>query len=80
MFGDLCVQVRLVLVRLCSHLPQRVFVNIECIAQYTRPSRPVQKYVANDKLIKRDDDMKAAIKSSEFIETATFSGNMYGTR
>lgn len=49
------------------------------VSHTTRGPRPGEKDGVHYHFTKKDD-MIAAVKKGEFIETATFSGNMYGTR
>lgn len=45
----------------------------------TRKPRPGEENGVHYHFVERDV-MKAAIDNGEFLETAEFSGNMYGTR
>lgn len=49
-----------------------------CVSHTTRKPRPKEQDGV-DYIFVSHDDMKASIAKGEFIETATFSGNMYGT-
>lgn len=49
------------------------------ISHTTRKPRPGEEHGVHYHFVEIEH-MKAAITRGEFIETATFSGNMYGTR
>lgn len=49
------------------------------VSHTTRKPRPGEENGTHYHFVERDD-MKSAIDRGEFIETAEFGGNMYGTR
>ncbi|XP_068626531.1 guanylate kinase isoform X2 [Battus philenor] len=61
--------------RLLKEFPDRFGFTV---SHTTRAPRPGEKDGVHYHFTNKDD-MTAAIKKGEFIETATFSGNMYGT-
>lgn len=50
-----------------------------CVSHTTRKPRPGETDGIEYHFVSIDE-MQAAIERGEFLETATFSGNMYGTR
>lgn len=50
-----------------------------CVSHTTRKPRPGETDGIEYHFVSVDE-MQAAIERGEFLETATFSGNMYGTR
>lgn len=49
------------------------------VSHTTRKPRPGEENGVHYHFVERDD-MKAAIEKGDFLETAEFSGNIYGTR
>lgn len=53
--------------------------SIQSVSHTTRKPRPGEENGVHYHFVERDQ-MKAAIERGEFLESAEFSGNMYGTR
>lgn len=60
---------------------QALFININhfSVSHTTRKPRPGEENGVHYHFVEREE-MKEAIGRKEFLETAEFSGNMYGTR